>query len=69
MRNTTSWWRAVAQLRESMGDYVECRPTENEDNSITLERLGGEAREVAAKVIAGLEDGGIPEEDFSSEPF
>jgi hypothetical protein len=49
-----SWWRAREQLRDQMGQYIACKPKQQDDNSITLERLTGPAREVAAKVIAGL---------------
>ncbi len=50
-----------------------CKPRQQDDNSITLERLVGPAREVAAKVIAGLSApiAETPEEDYDEgmEPF
>jgi hypothetical protein len=49
-----SWWRAREQLRGMLGQYVACRPVQGDDNSISLARLAGAAREVAAKAIAGL---------------
>jgi hypothetical protein len=68
-----SWWRAKAQLRECIGQYVACRPTQQDDNSITLERLSGAAREVAAKAVASLsapvEDDSQWDEEPGSEPF
>lgn len=50
-----SWWRAREQLREMMGEFVACRPTEQDDNSVILAPLSGAARDVAATVVKELE--------------
>jgi len=49
-----SWWKAVEQLKDSIGQIVACRPTKQDDNSIELAALEGKAREVAAEAAAGL---------------
>ncbi len=69
-----SWWRAREQLRPMLGEYIACKPRQQDDNSITLERLSGPAREIAAKVIAGLSAPLVeapPEDDYDegTEPF
>jgi len=52
-----SWWRAVSQLKTVMGEYVACKPTELDDNSVELVPLSGDAREVAVKIVDRLERG------------
>ena len=77
-----SWWKAREQLRDSIGQYIACRPKQGDDNSIALERLSGPAREVAAKVIADLslpvgeappsddyDEDEDPDYDSATEPF
>lgn len=54
-RVQVSWWRAREQLRELLGEFVACRPTEQDDNSVTLAVLSSRAREVAAKLVEELE--------------
>lgn len=49
-----SWWRAREQLRDLIGQYVACRPVEQDDNSVILTELSGEALAVAAKVVESL---------------
>lgn len=48
------WWRAVEQLKNQMGQVVGAKPMEQDDRSVVLVALTGEAREVAAKVSAEL---------------
>ena len=48
------WWKAVAQLKESIGQIVAAKPMEQEDRSIVLVTLTGDARDVAAKVSSEL---------------
>lgn len=48
------WWRAVEQLKDSIGRVVGGKPTEQDDRSVILVPLSGEARDVAAKVSAEL---------------
>jgi len=51
------WWKAVIQLREAMDQFMAARPKAEEgSNAISLVALSGEAREVAAKIVAVLED-------------
>lgn len=69
-----SWWKAVAQLKDQIGQYVACKPVEQADNSVELVALTGEAREVAVSVVADLEAEKSPaaepvDEEFSGEPF
>lgn len=49
-----SWWKAVEQLKDNIGQIVACRPTKQEDNSIELTPLEGAAREVAVTAAATL---------------
>jgi hypothetical protein len=63
-----SWRKAVAQLRLVMGQLVACRPVEQEDRSIELVPLKGEARAVAERVAAGIiADEGPPTEGIATE--
>lgn len=69
------WWKAVAQLREGMFQYVGAKPkTEEGSNAIHLVPLEGAAREMAAKIVAELsaaepgETTQFPAED-GEEPF
>lgn len=48
------WWKAVAQLKDNIGQIVAAKPMEQDDRSVVLVALTGEAREVAAKVSAEL---------------
>lgn len=70
-----SWWKAVAQLKGSIGQFVACKPVEQDDRSVELLPLSGDARQVAEKVAAeiGLRAvGGVPTPagyDPGSEPF
>lgn len=66
-----SWWRAIEQLRNAIGSYVGCKPTEQEDRSIILTPLKGDAREVAAKVAAelGPRAAPTPAPEFTDDPF
>jgi len=51
------WWKAVEQLRDSMGRLVAAKPrTEEGSNAIYLAALSGEARDVAEKVAAEIEN-------------
>jgi hypothetical protein len=52
-----SWWKAIAQLKNYMGQLVACRPVEQEDRSIELTPLTGEARIMAEKVAGEIESG------------
>lgn len=49
-----SWWKAVAQLKDAIGRFVACKPVEQEDRSVELMPLPGDARAVAEKVAAEL---------------
>lgn len=65
-----SWWRAVEQLRKQLGQFVACRPMEQEDKSVVLVALAGEARTAAEKVMTEI--GGQPapvDADPSEAPF
>jgi hypothetical protein len=75
-----AWWRALEQLRSQVGQFVACRPVEQDNNSIILAPLEGAAREVAEKVLATVaasvqqapaeqEPDFDPEGQFSEEPF
>lgn len=67
-----SWWRAVEQLKSQIGQYVACRPVEQDDNSIILTPLSGAAREVAEAALATLAAPQVDGQDvseFSEEPF
>lgn len=59
-----SWWKAVAQLKGLLGEFVACKPTEMDDNSVELVPLAGEARDVAAKIVDRLERGETVEQDI-----
>lgn len=48
------WWRAVEQLKDSLGKFVGGKPVEQDDRSVVLVPLSGSAREVAGKVVASL---------------
>lgn len=72
------WWKAVEQLKGSPGALVACRPTQQADNSISLEPLDGAAREVAAGAAAQIEQTNVasafdatpvPNYDTGEEPF
>lgn len=66
-----SWWRAREQLRNRVGEFVACRPAEQDDNSVILVPLKDKARKVAEQVIAELKresDAGLPPPP-SEEPF
>lgn len=63
-----SWWRAVAQLKDHIGSYIACRPVEQEDNSIILAPLTGDARDVAARVVKDLSNA-VPPSGSDDEPF
>lgn len=52
-----SWWKAREQLRSMIGEYVACKPVEQDDNSVELIPLQGNAREVASGIVKRLEDG------------
>lgn len=52
-----SWWRAVPQLQDRIGQFIGCKAVEQDDNSVVLVPLEGEARKVAAQVIADLQAG------------
>lgn len=53
-----TWWRAVEQLKERIGVFTMCRPVEQEDRSVVLNALTGQARETAEKIIAEIKAGG-----------
>lgn len=66
-----SWWKAREQLRNQIGQYIACRPRQGDDNSISLIKLEGAPRDVAAKVIADLslpDRPPAPSDDYSEEP-
>ncbi len=51
-----SWWKAVEQLRVSMGQFTGAKPKKEEGtNAIWLSPLSVEAREVAARVVGEIE--------------
>lgn len=64
-----SWWKAVAQLKNSIGALVACKPVEREDRSVELEPLTGEARKVAERVAGEI--GGVTVSAYTDgeEPF
>lgn len=70
-----SWWRAVAQLKDRIGQFTACRPVERDDRSVELVPLSAEARKVAEQVAHDL--GGVQEQrgyaqstpDDVEEPF
>jgi len=47
-----SWWRAYEQLKACLGGFVPCKVVENEDRSVTLAVLAGQA----AEVVKGCRD-------------
>ena len=49
-----SWWRAVRRLQSQIGEFVACKPMEQDDNSVDLVPLEGDARKVAAQVVADI---------------
>jgi hypothetical protein len=50
------WWKAVEQLKDSMGQFVGAKPTKEEgSNAIFLLALSGDARKAAVKAIAEIE--------------
>jgi len=49
-----SWWKAVEQLKDKIGQYVGCKPVEQDDRSVALAPLEGTGREVAAQVIKDI---------------
>lgn len=51
-----SWWKAVAQLKDQIGQFVACKPVEGDDNSVALLALEGDARKVATEVVATLSE-------------
>lgn len=59
-----SWWKAVAQLKDQIGDLIACKPVEQDDRSIELVPLGGEARKVAERVAAEIDGATTGEEPF-----
>jgi len=61
------WWRAVAQLKDSIGQYVAAKPVEQEDRSVILLPLSGEARDVASTVLKELTSDSPPDDD--ERPF
>lgn len=61
------WWKAVAQLKDRIGEMVGAKPkTEEGSNAIYLAALSGDARAIAEKVAA--EVGGIAPKDTDPEP-
>ena len=71
-----SWWKAVEQLKDNIGQLVACKPVEQADNSIELTPLTGEARAVAERVAATItvaDDGPVSIRpsayEDGSEPF
>lgn len=64
-----SWWKAVEQLRETLGDLVACKPVEQEDRSVELLPLTGEARAVAERVAAEITAADTAASVVSDEPF
>lgn len=64
-----SWWRAVGQLREMMGQYIAARVVEQDDRSVVLVALEGAARDVAETAIKEITAG--PEDEYSDldKPF
>ena len=72
-----SWWKAVAQLKDSLGDLVLCRPAQADpaSNAISLLPLTGDARVVAEQVASTIDvapDGPVPQApayEDGSEPF
>lgn len=55
-----SWWRAVRRLQGQIGEFVGCKPVEQDDNSVDLLPLEGDAKKVAEQVVADIK---------SSEPM
>ena len=49
-----SWWKAVEQLKDKVGQFVGCKPVEQDDRSVALVALEGAARDVAAQAIADI---------------
>lgn len=65
-----SWWKAIAQLSDNLGRYVACKPVEQEDRSVQLVPLSGDARVVAERIVKELEgDAPPPEYPEDEEPF
>jgi hypothetical protein len=66
------WWKAVEQLKGSLGQYVGAKPrTEEGSNAIYLAALSGEARAVAEQAVATLAGSSAPvaQYDQDEEPF
>lgn len=61
------WWRAVEQLRSSIGSYVAGKPVEQEDRSVILLSLTGDARDVATRVLKELTSDLPPDDE--GRPF
>lgn len=64
-----TWWRAVEQLRGQLGEYVACRPMEQEDRSVILVRLSGDAREAAAKIVNEIRSGEHAQQVPVEQPY
>lgn len=65
-----SWWKAVAQLKDSIGRFVACKPVEQEDRSVELVPLTGEARSVAERVAKEVNgEHPLSNDEFSDAPF
>lgn len=73
-----SWWRAVPQLQPYMNQYVCARVVEQDDRSVILVPLEGEARSVAETALKEIgaeakpSSDDLPERDISDdleEPF
>ena len=62
-----SWWRAVEQLKESLGAFVGGKPVENDDRSVTLVPLEGQARDVAEAIVKEITEG-APDAPAGEEP-
>ncbi len=56
-----SWWRVREQLRNYVGGgmFIAGKPVESGDNSIILLPLEGAARDVAQKIIDGIQGGSV----------
>lgn len=64
-----SWWKAIAQLKDKMGEFVGAKPTEQDDRSVELVPLSGDARKIAAQVVADLSGEPAAKPGEEPEPF
>lgn len=64
-----SWWKAIAQLKGAIGQFVACKPVEQDDRSVELLPLTGDARDVAERVAGELSGSTPPPPaDYDGDP-